>query len=224
MLLLIKHILIFAELRRYIIMKGFLNKYGICFLLLPWIYFGCQDCDDCGPSQKEPYVILKFFNIDSLLKVEDTLAILNDSLVSVEDKIEEGDTTLYEERDMLQMLIARYEKVENNINQGKIRIESVSGNDGQELLLFRDSTTNDTLRNFRFPLDMNSDQSLFKVNIQDQTNEIRFSYNREIGQSGSDIVVRALNLELLESSFDSAKINCKTSNCFSNETVVDIFF
>jgi hypothetical protein len=46
--------------------------------------YSCQDCDDCGPSQNEPYVILKFFNIDSLLKVRDTLAYLNDSLGRIE--------------------------------------------------------------------------------------------------------------------------------------------
>jgi hypothetical protein len=39
-------------------------------------------------------VNLRFYNIDSLLKVEDTLTILQDSLDTINQKIEEGDTTL----------------------------------------------------------------------------------------------------------------------------------
>jgi hypothetical protein len=140
-------------------------------------YYSCQECDDCGPSQNEPFVNLKFFNIDSLLKVEDTLAIIQDSLQVVNQKIDEGDTTLTEIKSELEKQIVFYDEVRDNINKGKIKLDEVFGGNGEGPLIFTDSLSNDSLTNFRFPLDMNLDESVFIIHIQEDTMGIAFNYS-----------------------------------------------
>ncbi len=206
------------------IVNGLITKYCIGLILISCLYYGCQECDDCGPGQQYPYVNLMFFNMDSLVKVENTLENLEDSLQTVNNRIQEGDTTLFDTRDNLQELISLYEESRENINLGKMKIDRVYGVNGQGPLYFRDSTTRDTLTNFQFPLAMDRDQSAFEIHFQDQVNEIGFKYTRQVDQIGKDIVIRVLNIQLLESTFDSVKINCKKSSCLSNETVVDVYF
>jgi len=205
-------------------LKRFLRKYLIYLILIPLVYYSCQECDDCGPSQNEPIVNLKFFNIDSLIKVEDTLTIIEDSLEVVNQKIDEGDTTLSDIKVNLENQQAFYIQVKDNINQGKIKIDEVFGSNGEGPLLFKDSLTNDSLTNFRFPLDMNRDESTFVVNIQDRNDEIGFRYDREIDKGGKEIIIRIYNITLLTSSYDSVKVICNKEICTSNETTYKIYF
>ena len=109
---------------------------------------GCQECDDCGIKYNEPLVNIKFYNIDSLLKVDSTLVIVEDSLEIVNDAIENGDTTLFEIKDQLEQIKSGLEKTQNDILKGKLRIEVVNGIDGLDPLYFRDSISNDSLTIF----------------------------------------------------------------------------
>jgi hypothetical protein len=200
------------------------RKYWIYLILIPLAYSSCQECNDCGPGQNEPFVNLRFYNIDSLLKVADTLAIIQDSLDTVNHRIQEGDTTLTEIKTELEYQKSYYEKVKVNINQGKFKIDEVFGPNGEGPLLFRDSLKNDTLTNFRFPLKMNVDESAFIINFNGESNEIGFNYTREIDRGGDFIVIRVYDLEVFTHTFDSIKMVCNKDKCLSNETIIRIYF
>jgi hypothetical protein len=201
-----------------------IRKYWIYLILVPLAIYSCQDCDDCGPSQNEPFVNLRFFNIDSLVKVRDTLAFLNDSLDRIEEAIGAGDTTLTEKKETIESGIDLFDQVENNILDGKIRIDEVFGDGGEGPLLFRDSLTNDSLTVFRFPLDMNRDESSFTIDFGEESNEISFSYIREIDQGGDFIVLRVYDVGVTGHSFDSVRLICNLDQCLSNETTFRIYF
>lgn len=205
-------------------MLRLIAKYFHLLLLVPLI-LACEDCRDCGPSKNEPYVNLKFYNIDSLLKVNAELDILADSLEVVDTLIKKGDTTLTETRDMLAGMQTLYKMAQSKINAGMIKINEVSSlDDDNRSIVFRDSAKNDSLTLFRFPLSMNKDESAFSIDIQGNKNQISFAYTRTIDKAGDQILVHALNLEVIDYSYDSVKVNCGNSSCLSNETHVNIYF
>jgi hypothetical protein len=209
-----------------LILKSLISEYWIFLIILLFGVISCEECDDCGPSQNEPYVNLRFFNIDSLIKVQDTLIFLKDSLDRIEEKIQEGDTTLSDEKDAIENSIALYNQVEDDINEGNVRIDEVFGPNGEGPLLFRDSLTNDSLTVFRFPLDMNADESSYIIHFREEgdTNEIGFNYRRETDVAGDFVVVRIYDITETGHSFDSIKQVCNKNECISNETTFRIYF
>lgn len=207
-----------------ILLKIAFRKYWIYLILLPLAYSSCQECNDCGPGQNEPFVNLRFYNIDSLLKVEDTLTFIQDSLDTVNQRIQDGDTTLTDIKSALEYQKSVYIKVKNEINQGKIKIDEVFGPNGEGPLFFRDSIKNDSLTNFRFPLDMNHNESLFIINFNGESNQIGFNYTREVDRGGDFIVIRVYDPQLSTYTFDSVKVVCNKDKCLSNETIFRIYF
>jgi len=193
-------------------------------LIVPLGILSCQDCTDCGPSTAEPYVNFQFFNIDSLVKVEDTLLVLEDSLDAVLVGIDTGNTELDTIRTGLENQIDTYEQVKQDIENGKIKIDEVWGPNGEGPLYFRDSLTNDSLTTFPFPLDMNYDSCSFIIRINDMDDRVAVSYFREEDYANYRILVRVYELEVTESSYDSVKVICDQNECNSNETKVYLYF
>jgi hypothetical protein len=202
--------------------------------LIYWSYFilftvplgilSCQDCNDCGPAENEPYVSFRFFNIDSLNKVEDTLAVLEDSLDKVIDGIDTGNTDLDTIRQVLEEQIDLYNEVHADIKDGKVKIDEVTGSNGEGPIYFRDSLTNDTLTIFPFPLDMNYDSCSYIIKMADMTDEVGVNYTRELDYASERIIVRIYELEVSKNSYDSAKIVCEKNRCNSNETKIYFYF
>ena len=205
-------------------LKGFLNWSLFVLLTVPLGILSCQDCRDCGPSTAEPFVNFQFFNIDSLIKVEDTLDVLEDSLEIVMAGIDTGNTDLNTIRVELENSIDVYEQVKNDIENGKIKIDEVMGPNGEGPIYFRDSLTNDSLTTFRFPLDMNYDTCSFIVNINGNEDLVGIQYLREIDYASYQIVVRIYETELVEYTYDSAKVECDKTDCISNETTIKVYF
>jgi len=202
--------------------------------LLYWLYFflftvplgilSCQECGDCGPAENEPYVSFRFFNIDSLIKVEDTLLVLEDSLDKVIEGIDTGNTELDTVRQVLEEEIDLYNQVHADIMDGKIKIDEVTGPNGEGPIYFRDSLTNDSLTVFPFPLDMNYDSCSFIIKIDQMSDEVGVQYVRELDYASERIIVRIYELEVTKNSYDSAKIVCEKNRCNSNETKIYFYF
>jgi hypothetical protein len=184
----------------------------------------CEDCNDCGPSTGEPYVSFRFFNIDSLNKVEDILTVLEDSLNKIIVGIDTGNTELDTIRTVLEAQIDVYAQVKTDISNGKLKIEEVYGPNGEGPVFFRDSLTNDSLTVFHFPLDMNYDSCSFIIRISDMEDQVGVSYTREEDYENDRIIVRIYELELTKNTYDSAKIVCDKSMCNSNETKIYFYF
>jgi hypothetical protein len=192
--------------------------------MVPLGILSCQDCPDCGPATAEPLVNFRFFNIDSLNKVGDTLVVLEDSLEQVNQGIDTGNTSLDSIRIELENEIDIYTQVEKDIKNGKISIEEVYGPNGEGPILFQDSLTNDSLTVFPFPLDMNYDSCSYIIRIHDREDRVGIRYVRELDYASERIIVRIYELELHESSYDSAKVICDKSRCISNETNIYFYF
>jgi len=195
------------------------------FLLIGSLGFlSCQDCNDCGPAENEPYVSFRFFNIDSLIKVEDTLLVLEDSLDKVIEGIDTGNTELDTIRQVLEEEIDLYNQVYTDIKDGKVKIDEVTGPNGEGPIYFRDSTTNDTLTIFPFPLDMNYDSCSYIIQMAGMTDEVGLIYSHELDYVSERIIMRIYDLEVSKNSYDSAKIVCDKNRCNSNETKIYFYF
>ncbi|MFC2124998.1 hypothetical protein ACFLU5_09320, partial [Bacteroidota bacterium] len=168
----------------------------ISILTITAWFVGCQECNDCGVLYEEPTVKVKFYNIDSLLKVDSALLVIEDSLGIINEEIENGDTVLIELKEELERIKSGLEKTQQDINNGKLRIEEVNGIGALEPFYFRDSTTNDSLTSFQFPLSMNNNVSTFIIEIEDRIDTLMLGYLLMEDVGGSKIYIRAYDLEL----------------------------
>jgi len=185
---------------------------------------GCQECDDCGILERDPTVNIRFYNIDSLIKVENALIEVNDSLDIIYEEIENGNNDLIEIRDQLEKIQSDLEDTQQNILDGKLRIEEVNGIGALEPLYFRDTTTNDSLTVFPFPLSIHENNSTFIIEIEDQLDTLSLFYNLEEETLNNRIIIQAYNLEIESNTFDSTKIRCLDESCMSDETTISIYF
>ena len=63
--------------------------------------YSCDQCDDCGPLQKEPAINLKFINQDSLQSVEDSLLVLETEILTLDTALRELDAEIQFQNDSL---------------------------------------------------------------------------------------------------------------------------
>jgi len=204
--------------------RELLNWSFFFILTVPLGILSCQECVDCGPTDAEPVTHFRFFNIDSLNKVEATLTTLGDSLERVIAGIDTGNIDLDTVRMVLETQINLYEQVDTDIKNGKLKIESVYGPNGEGPIYFRDSVTNDSLTTFPFPLDMNYDSCSFIIKIGDREDRVSVNYYREMDYASERIIMMVYDLEVVESSYDSAKVICNKSRCSNNETNIYFYF
>ena len=182
---------------------------------------GCGDCKDCGPSQDYPYFKVRFFNIDSLIKVNASITETQDSLTQLIDSgYQQNDTAVISVRNKLRFL----DNVQSNIRKGKIKIAEVEGTGTDKILLFRDSLTNDSLISFNFPLSMSEDKSEFIVHIADRKDTLSVSYQVITKSEGHSILRRAYGINIITCTYDSIKVSCKSDTCLSNETTLYAYF
>lgn len=205
-------------------LREFINGLFLVWILLSLGISSCQDCADCGPATAEPYVSFRFFNIDSLLKVQDTLQVLEDSLEKVIAGIDTGNTDLEPIRAELEEGVDLYDQVSTDIKNGKLKIEEVRGPNGEGPIYFRDSTTNDSLTVFPFPLDMNYDSCSFLISIGERVDKVGVSYVSELDYASERIIMRVYDIEISENTYDSARIICNENRCISNETKIYLYF
>ena len=184
----------------------------------------CEECDECGPSSNETYVNLKFFNIDSLNKINVYLTDLQDTLFNLDEEIANGNEELVPVRDSIQNVYDYYLSVTVNIKNGKIKVNEVYGMNGFGPIYFTDSTTNDSLVNFRFPIDMNNDVSSFIIHINGFTDTLKVQYNRRNTMDNYTVLLEAVDLSLVEHTYDSVRIICNLDSCNSAQTRIYAYF
>lgn len=204
-------------------------KYGWIFVLpvsalLLLGFHRCTPCNDCGPQENFPYITLRFFNMDSLAKVDTVLSALQDSLLVLNDSINQGNDQYIPVRDSLQNIATFFQTVQTNIKNGKIRINEVAGEGSNKILFFKDSLTHDSLTTFRFPMAMDKDGSEYLINIAGRIDTLQINYELKTETHGQSIIRLAYGISVTGTSYDSVKISCYHNLCLSNETTISVYF
>lgn len=202
----------------------FLLSPVIILIFLAGIISACNECNDCGPGSAYPFFKIRFFNIDSLIKVEEGISIAQDSLDSLNVLIAEGGDEYIPARDQLQNELSRLFVISNNIQNGKIRVESVSGIGTDKIIYYRDSVTHDSLTVFNFPLSMDVGIANYIVDIYGRKDTLSVLYNLETKTLGQSILIRAYELNVSYHTYDSLKISCISETCLSNATTISVYF
>ncbi len=194
------------------------------FLLLVAGNYSCSNCNNCGPSSNYPYVNVRFYNIDSLVKIDDSITVLNDSISTITNLIKQGADSLSSVLNSLNNNLSTMTAIQAVINSAKIKIDSVEGVGSDNFLYFTDSVTHDSLTSFHFPLKMTEGNSEFIIAISGRKDTLSLNYNLISQAYGANIISRAYDLSVEESTYDSIKMICKKDSCFSNDVTLNIYF
>ena len=95
---------------------------------------GCENCDDCGPLQKEPAITLKFINQDSLDAVRDSLITLAISIEKINTTLESIKNELSFYNDSIQsvnLAIATGEALETLLSTLQFKSDSLQTTFGE---------------------------------------------------------------------------------------------
>lgn len=228
-----------------------------------WVAWGCDPCDDCGePLRYDPVVRMVFINQDSAHSLsdsialnteqiayqdsvrrvyQDSVAVLTDSLVTVDSLVEAGDNdfisvqeafnsnidTLKVMSDTLQSWSAQLTSVNRDlnsvvttINNGLLSVQSVRLLENNAEVVFEDS-----MRQFGLPLLLAESRTSFQISIAGEQYSIAYTYDTyETVDAARRVQVKARNLDTVAHSFDSLVINCRTEECISDETTVTAYF
>ncbi len=117
----------------------------------------------------------------------------------------------------------RLNNVRSNINNGKIRVDSVMGIGSNQILTFHNNLR-DSLTSFQFPLNMNSDESVFVVFIRQQRDTFSLTYQRELVESEGRVSVGANQIEIADHTFKELLKICETQACENGRTTFTAFF
>lgn len=185
---------------------------------------GCEKCKDCGPSENYPYVNVRFYNIDSLVQLQNKISVLNDSISILDRLISGGNDSLNNIKSVFKSKLNLYQEAVSKINNGKIKIEDLRGSGSGKILYFLDTATNDTLSFFRFPLNAENTRSEFIVSIDGHTDTLGVQYRLNREMYGNLIVIRAWDLTVYKNTYDSVNLKCKQDSCESNDATLSIYF
>ena len=86
---------------------------------------GCEKCNDCGPSENYPFVNVRFYNVDSLVKLQDNISLLNDSITVLDTLIAHGSDSLSSTKSLIQNQLNLYQEAVTKINNGEIKIDNL---------------------------------------------------------------------------------------------------
>lgn len=210
-------------------------------LITATLFTQCNpDCDECTADKLEPFMKVKFINQDSLTKIN-TLRTQTNARVTTNntlrtrytDSINAGNNDYIFKRDsvgeILDSLQSHYTflgKIKTTIEAGSVKLDTVYGYGMYNPIFFTNDKAGDTLTQFKFPLDPNSDSSRFIIKIRDKKYLLQVSYTKQEYQEINKIKIGLYNPVIDTSSFSKATIKCTFSKpqCLSNETQLVLSF
>lgn len=226
--------------------------------MLAW---ACTENDD-ELFMNDPIVDVQVFNIDSLVKVNDTLKVVTDSLSGLTDTlkilndsstvlrdsvsaltvlIDGGQTDLEDQKTTLEGILSgftttitsltksdsilkvsstHWTSVASTIESGRLLVSVITNAVNSRQITFTDSATV-----YNLPLSMTVDSSAFVLQVADMNFELTLGYERtQVLDEKERIEVEASGIKVLRHTFDSTSVNCATSSCIDNATVVKLYF
>jgi hypothetical protein len=179
----------------------------------------------------EPFVTVKFINIDSANKLTILISQIDASLKIINARIKEIDaledrTPFLAEKDSLNLVKteitnekASLNSIKSDINNGLINLAILEGEGGETII------EGDSLKEHIFPLNANISAIRYFTTINNDIDTIDFNYNLKTLEIENQVRVEASALEVAFHSFDSVKLVCKdTSTCISNDATLIIYF
>lgn len=194
----------------------------------------CTEDDGLTPLNDEAFVNARFFNVDSLVKVNQTITELdsvillyNDSISVARDSVENGNAD-YEPiladyratRDQLRNNKTGLEGVRTQLQNGVLKIQQITGPGTEKTLLFGDSTNR-----YRLPLNANQNFSTFYIQKEERADTVTLFYDMEFDIRERVIGKRAfLNIENFQHTYDSINFSCIDPECISNGATIRFYY
>ncbi|NQZ75655.1 MAG: hypothetical protein HRT61_06020 [Ekhidna sp.] len=234
-------------------MKGSLSILTL-FLLIT----SCDPCEDCGAAiSSEPTVSFVFINQDSIQQIDDSLAVfafndssltsnidslirLRDSLQIVNDSIENGGILIVERQNLEQWIVNRkmdsmffaelnedadslstlFNGVKSTISSGLLEVSQIEVLGTSFIETYEDI---DSATSWKVPLSYQGLFGEYEVRISDRTDRIIIEYEnfQEVDEERT-LLIRAQDIRVTESTYDSL-INCEV-NCLDGETIFTFYF
>ena len=114
--------------------RGTIILWALLFSAFGLSFYSCENCDDCGPLQKEPAITLKFINQDSLDAVRDSLITLAVSIEKINTTLESIKNELSFYNDSIQsvtLAIAAGEALETLLSTLHLKFDSLQTTFGE---------------------------------------------------------------------------------------------
>jgi hypothetical protein len=210
-----------------------MNKIGyilITTLLVSLSILSCSE-EEVVIERLEPFVTVKFINVDSVNKlkilvseIDASLKIINARITAI-DALEDR-TPFIDEKDSLNLVKteitnekAELNSIKSSINSGLLNLSVLEGEGGE--IIYED----DSLKEHTFPLNSNIGAIRYFTTISNNVDTIDFNYNLKTIFIENQVRIEASSLEVVFHSFDSIKLVCKdTSTCISNDATLIIYF
>ena len=212
-----------------------MKKLGHIGLFLISGILGILSCaeDELELEQSPILTTVKFINQDSIVKLNQQIAVLNSTINAIDARISAIDaladrTPFLAEKDSLNLEKANlikqrdeYNATKTLINTGSINLTILQAEGGKEPIF---NSPIDSATNFIFPLDYNKTRSRFYATIKNKIDTIDFEYSLDTLYTEFKVSVNTSNLSVPFHSFDSVKVECLNSQCISNEATVTFYF
>lgn len=178
---------------------------------------------------------------DSLLILNDSSVVLTDSISALSVLIEEGQTDLEDQRVLLESILEDFavsiellddqesivalaelklDAIVATIESGSVEVSIIENVLNSQVLNYSDSMTV-----YELPLSMTADSSMFNLYVSDFVFSLTVGYERTQNLDENDrIEIQASQFKVLRHSFDSVTVNCKTSSCIDEDTIIKLYF
>ncbi len=186
------------------------------YILFTLSIFSCRE-DLEFDGDFEPRVNIRFFDADSTANTALLLQTFEDSLVSVNERIANGEM-LEETATLLQDTITKLQPILENLQSGLISIDSVMVT-GVDAAIF--VGVSDTL--FSFPLDPNLETTAFSITFLATTNQLDLDYEKIVTDGGEEIHFQLSEVRVGFTTYTSAIVSCEVP-CTSNETTINLYY
>ncbi len=194
----------------------------------------CTEDDGLSPLNDEAFVNARFFNMDSLVKVNQGIAELdsvillyNDSITVARDSVENGNedyepvlADLRATRDQLRVNKTEFEGVRTQLQNGVLKIRQITGLDTEKSLVFGDSTNR-----YRLPLNASQNFSTFFIQKEERTDTLTLFYEMEFDIN--ERVIRRLaflDIQNFQHTYDSIITSCIDPECISNGATIRLYY
>lgn len=195
----------------------------IIFILVGIFTSGCEPCNDCGPKNAYPYLNLSILNRTSLDTLQDDSSAFANELKIIDSLIKDPANTpiiddLNKEKAENQEALNYIKNLITLTRNKMISIQSINGETG----LFINRNGGDSLTNFKIPINTNSTESEYDIQIEFAkfSNRLKISYELSDTVLNNKITNKVSNIQVIEHSFDTLKgpRGCSPIiNCSSNE-------